>query len=142
MPVQTSSKISPSPLCPGRNIILPGGEIKAHSRSDACSLAWSSSLNMGAPFRAGKLKLFSTPLSLTDSDSCKIEEGVCRGCKGHLRGGMSQPDPPGSQRSFSWFYKTQGVWSTERAGGPSPAGPVPPPHLPASFPLLPTCQLW
>lgn len=55
---QTSSKISPSPLRPGRNRILPGGEIKAHSRSDVCSLSWPSSLNMGAPFGAGKLKLF------------------------------------------------------------------------------------
>lgn len=84
MPVQTSSKISHSPLSPGSNRILPGGEIKAHSRSDACSLAWPSSLNMGAPFGAGKLKFFSTTLPLTDSNSCKIEEGVYRAARGTL----------------------------------------------------------
>lgn len=63
-----------------------------------------------------------------------MEEGVSRDCKEHLGGGVSQPDPPGS-RSFSWFCKCREHGAQKGlVAGPSPAGPVPPPHLPVLYP--------
>lgn len=92
---------------------------------------------MGASLGTGGLKPFPKSCPLMTQAAAKWKKGFLEAARGASCGGgvMSQPDPPGSRRSFSCFCKTQGARSLEHGkgfvAGLSPGGPVPPPHLPA-----------
>lgn len=85
---------------------------------DVYSLTCPSFLIMGAFLQTEVQTPFQT-LPLAGQGSCKMEEGVpLKAARGPLRGGgMSQPDPPSSRRTFSWFAKLRKPGSPEQRKG-------------------------